>query len=240
MSTAARETLFYETADRTYGYTSTSFIKRERKRESEQGESMLKKRLRNEAAALDYVSKHTTIAVPRLLSYGTDEEGQAYIETELLGGALCSEVIYQCWMPEGRKHNTTTGGECSTCQAIATANADRYVKEVVLPQLEGLTSRTTGLNGVVIPPPWVLEYDKRPQWVSKESADEDYVFCHGDLVNHNILMHPQTLEVVAVIDWEHAGFFPREFQQWCCSRSEYDALFTDKDRLRRCIASIEA
>ncbi|OAA64973.1 Aminoglycoside phosphotransferase [Cordyceps fumosorosea ARSEF 2679] len=41
---------------------------------------------------------------------------------------------------------------------------------------------------------------------------KDLVFCHGDLSAHNVIVDPETLKVKAIIDWEHAGFYPKEFE----------------------------
>jgi aminoglycoside phosphotransferase len=41
-----------------------------------------------------------------------------------------------------------------------------------------------------------------------------YVFQHGDLAAHNIIMDPRTVQVKALIDWEHAGFSPPGMERW--------------------------
>ncbi len=38
------------------------------------------------------------------------------------------------------------------------------------------------------------------------------MFCHGDLSAHNVIVDPETLKVKAIIDWEYAGFYPKEFE----------------------------
>ena len=47
------------------------------------------------------------------------------------------------------------------------------------------------------------------KWKQRLSAEEQFVFCHCDLSQDNILVNPQTLQIVAVIDWEYGGFFPQ-------------------------------
>ncbi|KAJ3471994.1 hypothetical protein NLG97_g11380 [Lecanicillium saksenae] len=42
----------------------------------------------------------------------------------------------------------------------------------------------------------------------------DYVFQHGDLAAHNILIDPLTFEVMALIDWEYAGYYPEGTELW--------------------------
>lgn len=242
----AKETVWCESAFKTYLLTPTSFIKREihhsQRKKNMKGEWMIlpwqEERLQNEAAALALIAERTTIPVPRVLSCGRNEDGLAYLEMERLNGIPCYQVGNKCRMPKDRAHNDS--GQCSACQDIAMANADRFVVNEILPQLNALRSSTTGLNGFVIPPPWVLEYDRRSRWIPKTSDKMDYVFCHGDLTGHNIMVHPQTLEVLVVYDWEHAGYFPPDFQLWRCSRDEYFDLYRDKDRICRLVALIEA
>ena len=90
-----------------------------------------------------------------------------------------------------------------------------FVEGVVLPQLATLRSRSTGLGGVVVPPRWVLEYDKRESWPVLTSEWEEHVFIHHDLVPHNLLIHTQTLEVLALVGHggRSTGIFPPELQQ---------------------------
>lgn len=52
----------------------------------------------------------------------------------------------------------------------------------------------------------------REQWKMKPRETEDLVFCHNDLSTHNIIVDPETLKVKGVIDWEYAGFYPKEFE----------------------------
>jgi len=40
----------------------------------------------------------------------------------------------------------------------------------------------------------------------------EYVLCHNDLSQQNIIVHPITLKILAIIDWEFAGFYPAYFE----------------------------
>jgi hypothetical protein len=112
-------------------------------------------RVLNYAAALQLISKRTTIPVPRLISFGSNDDGTAWIETERVHGGVWLDVVRdQCRMPTGKKH-VEDGNECDECDRIARANARRFIADEVLPQLNSLTSDTTGLDGVVIPSVWV-------------------------------------------------------------------------------------
>jgi hypothetical protein len=50
-------------------------------------------------------------------------------------------------------------------------------------------------------------------WPRKGFKDrEEYVFCHNDLAQHNIIVDPGTLRIRAIVDWEYAEFFPENFK----------------------------
>jgi Choline/ethanolamine kinase len=50
------------------------------------------------------------------------------------------------------------------------------------------------------------------EWQQQTSVEEEFVFCHGDLSQNNILVNPKTLQIVAIIDWEYGGFFPQDHE----------------------------
>ncbi len=147
-------------------------------------------------------------------------------------------------MPAGKQHTTITAdGECDECGAIARANAARFLADEVIPQLNMLTSDTTGLAGVVIPPLWVMHHFPATCWPSRKAeagaGEEGFVFCHGNLHGHSIMVHPETLHVLKIADWDDAGFFPREFQVWTVTRGEYEAYYEDMGRLERMMGLME-
>ena len=73
-------------------------------------------------------------------------------------------------------------------------------------QLAGLKSnRISNLNGVFIPSVRISDKDKRPWWPPRIQSAHEFVFCHNDLAQHNIMIDPDTLEVAAIIDWEILG-----------------------------------
>lgn len=180
------------TAIRIYSWTSTTFIKREvppdRRQKNFRGEWIIdpfvKELLQIEASALKLLSK-TRIKVPKLVNSGLDENGLAFVETELWGGIPGSRVREECRMPDGEKHIDT--GECTRCEEKAWANAESYIMNVVLPEFKGLRSKTMGLDGKLVPPPWVRYHDHRPTWVPKTSNTDVYVFCNWDVGPHNMM-----------------------------------------------------
>ncbi|KAG7284789.1 hypothetical protein NEMBOFW57_009401 [Staphylotrichum longicolle] len=194
-----------------------------------------KERILNYAAALQLISKRTTIPVPKLIDFGENDDGTAWIETERTHGGVWLDVVRdQCRMPPGKKH-VDDGNECDECDRIARANARRFITQEVIPQLNSLTSDTTGLDGLVIPPLWVMFHDKTAFWPPKRSTSgqQEYVFCHGNLHGHSMLMHAETLHVLKIVDWEDAGYFPPEFQVWSVERKDYEALYEDEEQRKR-------
>lgn len=160
----------------------------------------------------------TTIPVPQLLSHGSYADGRRYLVTELIEGVLLDQLPNKgCSRPEGQKH--TDGKACEICSAQAYSNALRFIQDTVLPQLANLRSHDRGISGFVMPPSW-LTPDLQPPWKGKthwktlSQQVDAYVFQHGDIAAHNLMMDPQTLEVKALIDWEYAGFFPPGMEGW--------------------------
>ena len=227
-----------------YLKTETSFIKhdlpdcerRRRKDGSVITRQWIEERLYNEATALRLVAEKTTIPVPKVIGVGKDDNGLAYIETELLPGIVLEKIKDQCWMQECHVKE----GPCEQCSSIAKKNTSRFIIEEVLPQLGKLRHTTTGLDGFLLPPPWILEYDKRTYWKPNSTNSTSYVFCHGDLAAHNIMIDPKSLNVVGIFDWEHAGYFPPEFLKvWSVDRQSYWDYFRDIESVKGFIAHID-
>ncbi len=124
-----------------------------------------RERIRNEANALAYIQKNTTIPVPRVLDIGEGEDGW-YLTVELLNGIRLDEIQKRCrrrpaagHLPKGHKAK-----ECNACQEIANCNARLFIEQTVLPRLAALRSNVSGFNSIIIPPPWVTEFDIRAAW----------------------------------------------------------------------------
>ncbi len=175
-------------------------------------------RIANEVNALQLVSQKTTIPVPRLLDRGKNPDGTQYLVTERINGIRLDQVVnIGCSLPDPERH--TVEKPCDACKNKAYSNALEFVEGTVLPQLGELKSQERGILGFVMPPCW-LSIDVDPPWKGKglwktlRLAEPGYVFQHGDLTAHNILMDPQTLQVMALIDWEYSGFFPPGMENW--------------------------
>ena len=191
----------WQTSQRAYKRTPSTFIKRELRRDERHFDfwgnvihpQWSKQRLKNEKAALEYIATHTSIPVPRVLDY-FEQEGAYHLITKLIPGIPLDHVEAED-------------------KARATRQADVFIRNHVLPQLHTLKSRRLGsLIGLIIPPTRIIERDRRELWLEKPSSKVQYVFCHNDLAQHNIMVDPKTLEVVAILDWESSGFYPAEFE----------------------------
>ncbi|KAF1959179.1 hypothetical protein CC80DRAFT_490154 [Byssothecium circinans] len=194
-------------------------------------------RLQNEAAALELIRQHTSIPVPVVHSCQRDEKGVMRLVVQHIDGITASSVVNQCRKPQGRSH--VDSGRCAECEEIVADKVNTYIEGTVIPQLQKLTSSWTGLNGFVLPPPRIEQYDRRDTWAPKQSSvPNDYVFCHADLARTNILVHPTTLDVVCIIDWETAGYFPAQLERplWRLNYMEYMQTFEDKAKIDEEIA----
>lgn len=156
-----------------------------------------RERLENERDTLIFIAQNTTIRVPKLLHFSI-HDNVASITTETVKRETMHELVEK--ISEEDKERLTS-------------NVFLYINETVLPQLNKLTSKTLGsVRGDIIPPVRLQMKDDRPHWPSRTSATEDFVFCHIDLGQHNIMVDPETLQVVSIIDWEYSGFYPRGFE----------------------------
>ncbi len=204
-------------------------------------------RARNEHKAISLIREKTDIPVPKVLETGYNDEYGHYLKMEWADGIDLSEVVEvkgagaACLMTPGQDQHANLG-KCERCRTIAMANADAFVHDVVYPALERLRSDQTGLDGTVIPPHWIAEGDAREDWPAKKSdaisggSSQPFVFCHGDLVYHNLLIDPITLEVKYLVDWECAGFFPEEFLHiFSRTRADFCSWFEDRERRQRLI-----
>lgn len=177
------------------------------------------KRITNEAKALRIVFEKTQIPVPKLLCHGSLPDGRRYLVTELIKGVLLDEFPLRDCSKPGEQRHIAEESPCAKCPEEAYSNATNFIKDTVLPQLSNLKSQARGIDGFVMPPSW-LNPDIQPPWKGKTTWEfvpiqtNAYIFQHGDLAAHNIFMDPQSLQPIALIDWEFAGFYPVGMERW--------------------------
>ncbi|KAJ2894934.1 hypothetical protein MKZ38_007075 [Zalerion maritima] len=193
-------------------------------------------RYRNEAAALKLLAERTSIPVPKLIYCGPDDNGKWCLETEFLSPTMQAATAADiCRMPHQHRPSQSNNAFCKHCDAIVRGNVAHFIQNTVLPQLHGLRASSTGIEGVVIPPPWVFRTRPAPEggWTSKASQSQEYVFCHNDLHELNILVDIYTLKVCALIDWEYSGFFPAPIQHWHYDYNKWKKMFDNKEIIDR-------
>ncbi|KAI1811190.1 kinase-like domain-containing protein [Poronia punctata] len=172
-------------------------------------------RWKNDAAILGYLHEKTDIPLPRLQSVFEDD-GAFYHSTEYVEGVLMSELT------EEKKQVVIE----ELLQHVAT--------------LRSLRSDVPGVPGdessLLCPPQRVTsrQWKVNSCWRPREEKGE-YVFCHNDLGQHNIIVDPETLKINAIIDWEFAGFWPEWFERCFWERQgPRVALEGEDDDVGRC------
>lgn len=142
----------------------------------------------NEAASLRYISEVTNIPVPKLYC-DFEDNGAYYLITEYVEGVSLSDL------DEDEK--------TVVCREL----------EEHLVTLHALKSqRIGGPSEIVIPPYRVTLITEEDEWSLESSENVGCVFCHNDLSQHNVVVDPSTLKVKAILDWEHASFYPEFFE----------------------------
>ena len=187
-------------------------------------------RLQNEAACMTFIRENTDIPVPKVLEAYL-EEGVYWLWMEFVEGVAMSELTPEEKfevIPQG-PHLLSSLSECHG-RGILTGGA---VERVIM-ALQRLRSRFSGGPTDILAPTTVVE--QLAEWKPRCcSPNEEFVFCHGDLQQDNILVDPRTLRIVAVIDWEYGGFFPREHEIPFYEVSESSGAQLNSDRLRSAV-----
>jgi hypothetical protein len=206
----------WKTFERSFTFKRRTFIKRELN-ESElihrkSGEIVWpfwgKERLKNEAAALEFITSNTTIPVPEFRLYTKD--GLLHLETARITDGVLLEDLPCPEIPDALK------------------KVDEQINSNILPQLRKLRRNFIGSVDASLPvfPPQRIHGHDRRSWPQRSSETADFVFCHNDLAPQNIFVDPRTYRIVGIIDWEYAGFFPPEFE--LCLWKEIEAVSRHK------------
>lgn len=187
---------FATTFERKYYHRGGAFIKRTlRPKEFRTGfrglhiPRLRKETLRNEAECLRYIREHTDVPVPTVYCDFEDDDAY-YLITEYIDGVSMSEL--------SEEQKIVVGHEI-----------ERH-----LAKLQNLKSKQLGgPTGIVIPPYRVLKASTTDHWRIPVANNEDYLFCHNDLSQQNVIVDPDTLTIKAIIDWEYSGFYPARFER---------------------------
>ncbi|WVW84720.1 hypothetical protein I302_106755 [Kwoniella bestiolae CBS 10118] len=144
--------------------------------------------LQNEALAIDYISIHTTVPVPKIITTYEDR-GCFVIIQEYVEGAI------QAYDAPVHLHSTIIKQLeyfVEQMRRLRSPKLQCFYPQIHLPAR--LVANRIQLSHLEYP------YDK----------DARYVLCHGDLGWQNILVDPHTGEIKCILDWEYAGFYPAE------------------------------
>ncbi|KIM49833.1 hypothetical protein M413DRAFT_116670 [Hebeloma cylindrosporum] len=155
---------------------------------------MCHERMKNEVAAIRYVQSNTNIPTPNIRC-AFEDNGRFYIITDLVPGVTLAEL------PADKK-------------AGVIAEVEGYVA-----QMHSIKSKVMGgfSGDNILPYRWVEkcytadEYSKFQNLKFREADTAEFVLCHNDLSQHNIIVDEKTLRVKAILDWEYARFYPPEF-----------------------------
>ncbi|KDR80935.1 hypothetical protein GALMADRAFT_222534 [Galerina marginata CBS 339.88] len=149
---------------------------------------MCPERIKNEIATIKFIQSNTTIPTPNIRC-SFEDNGRIYIITDIVPGVAMSQL---------EEHQKPT-----------------VVKELegYIEQMHALKSKKMGgVCGDVIFP---YRFENLwPQYEGLKVRDADtpeFVLCHNDLSQYNIIVDQETLKINAILDWEYAGFFPPEF-----------------------------
>lgn len=171
-----------------------------------------KERLQNEAATILFLLQNTTIPVPTCRLFIKD--GVVQLEMERITTGVLLEEIDEVSRP------------------AAVAAVDEQMEKSILPQLRSFRRNHIGSvdqSLPVFPPQRVYDRDRRA-WEQITSETSCFVLCHNDLGPQNIFICPNTFQIVGIIDWEFAGYFPPYFElqlwrafSWDEEQKMYDA-----------------
>lgn len=90
------------------------------------------------------------------------------------------------------------------------------------------SNRIGGPSGLVILPYRVMRQTETDDWRLQASDHDEFVFCHNDLSQQNVIVDPDTLKIKAIIDWEYAGFYPDYFERLFYTRLGHSAAMRDE------------
>ena len=141
-------------------------------------------RMKNEVAAIRYIQSHTTIPTPNIRC-AFEDHGRYYIVTDIVPGVTLAEL------PANKK-----------APVIKELEGYRAQMHAIKSKVMG------GLLGDMILPCRLSCKAPEHHETFREAETPEFVLCHNDLSQHNVLVDETSLKINAIIDWEYAGFLP--------------------------------
>ncbi|WWC62632.1 uncharacterized protein I303_105229 [Kwoniella dejecticola CBS 10117] len=146
--------------------------------------------LQNEALALTWIRQNTKIPVPNIFACYEDR-GCFYLIEDYAEDCIPATRSEKHLHPYISNQLETVLEELHRCRSSKLCS---FTDQLHLPARMAQTK--TFLSHLQYP----------------EDERERYVLCHGDLGWQNVMVHPETGEIKAIIDWEFAGFWPVEIE----------------------------
>ncbi|MCJ1308322.1 hypothetical protein MMC25_001975 [Agyrium rufum] len=170
-------------------------------------------RLENEAACMAFIRDNTDIPVPKLLD-AYHKDGSHYLWMEFIDGVEMSELTDE--------------------------EQTKIIPQVqsIVTTLQKLRSRITGGPTGILSPPSIVYFHHLSNWKQQHSPEEEFVFCHGDLSQSNILVDPKKLRITAIIDWEYSGFYPQKYELPFYESPERSGLQVKGNKLKPAVDTI--
>lgn len=152
---------------------------------------LAKERLMNEVAAIAYIRHHTSIPVPTIRC-AFEDNGRYYVIQDFVQGTTLEDL------PDDNKPGVIE-------------ELEHYIQV-----MHSIKSPTMGGFAGTACLPFRVDYaigQASPNDVPDFSGagGYDFVLCHNDIAQQNVIEDEQTLKIKAIIDWEYAGFYPRQF-----------------------------
>ena len=140
--------------------------------------------------ALTFLKKHSTVPVPKVYRE-LELDGAHCIIMEYIKGDLLADV------EEGSK------------PAVIEKLQDhiKVMHSISASQIGGISP-----PGLVYLPYRISRVDQVNENELRPFESDELVFCHNDLLQHNVLVDPETHVIQAIIDFEYSGFYPSFFE----------------------------
>ncbi|RAH68124.1 kinase-like protein [Aspergillus aculeatinus CBS 121060] len=179
----------------------------------------------DENANIRFVKKNTTIPVPTVIAHHQESDGHALTVMNRVPGESLSEAWSK--LTDNQKENIAKQTAKYLLQ-LRSLQSDRVEGVDGRPVYDGWLYKEKGRHNAPCPPmmsddevwnglavhldPAVPESARR-QLRRYMPPTQPFTFTHNDLTHVNIMV--QSGEVVAILDWERAGFFPVWWEYVC-------------------------
>ncbi|KJZ79253.1 hypothetical protein HIM_01404 [Hirsutella minnesotensis 3608] len=143
-------------------------------------------RWKTDAAVQQYLRETTNIPLPPF-AYTFEDDGALY---------FCAGFVEGVSMRQLKRDE----------KAVVIRELEKHVTT-----LRCLRSDRPGVPGesLMCPPQRVVGSGWKADSCWRPRKDNgEYVFCHNDLAQQNVIVDPLTLKIKAIIDWEFGGFWP--------------------------------